>query len=419
MLPGRGRLDLAATLNELGNVSGYKGDVAGAERLYRESLDIRLRTLGANDGDVARSTNNLANIAFQRGRYEEAVRLYTAAVSSLKNVGPPADVALPLLNLGGALLREGKHPEAIIVLRESVDIAVRHVGVENRMTATAMNNLGQALYDTGEYEQAGQLQRDVLAVRRKLLGDNHFEVAMARYNLGNTLNELGRFDEAAQMLRESVAVYRSTVPGPHNETAWALTDLGSVEYQRRQYDEAERLHREAAAMFEKVDGDPTSVGKSWYGIGEVLYRRGQSADAEKYFRMNLKLLKQHPNTPPATVAWPETALGRLFTERGRPDGAEPLLRHAIASLRTDSAPQWRRAYAEVLLDACLTSRRRFEEAEPLLQGGYAVLHMKRGDNRDEPRYAATALVALFEAWDKPDEAATWRANLANHRDGDR
>jgi serine/threonine protein kinase len=89
MLPGRGRLDLAASLNELGNALRVKGDIAGAERLYRESLDIRLRTLGANDRDVARSTNHLANIAFQRGRYEEAARLYTAAVSSLKNVGPP------------------------------------------------------------------------------------------------------------------------------------------------------------------------------------------------------------------------------------------------------------------------------------------------------------------------------------------
>ena len=248
--------------------------------------------------------------------------------------------------LAAALLQEGKHLEAISVLRESVDLAVRHVGRENRITMTAMNNLGQALSDTGEDEQAEQLQRDVLAIRRKLFGDNHFEVGVARYNLGNTLNELGRFDEAAQMLRESVAVYRSTVSGPHNQTAWALTDLGSVEYQRRQYDEAERLHREAAAMFQKLDADPTSVGKSWYGIGEVLYRRGESADAEKYFRMDLELLKQHPNTPPAIVAWPETALGRLFTDRGDPDKAEPLLRHAVASLRTGSAPQWRRAYAE-------------------------------------------------------------------------
>jgi tetratricopeptide (TPR) repeat protein len=217
-------------------------------------------------------------------------------------------------------------------------------------------------------------------------------VAIARYNLGNTLSELGRFDEAAQKV-ESVAVYRSTVPGPHNETAWALTDLGSVEYQRRQYDEAERLHREAAAMFQKVDGDPTSVGKSWYGIGEVLYRRGQSADAEKYFRMNLELLKKHPDTPPAMVAWPETALGRLFIERGHPDEAEPLLQHAVASLRTDSAPQWRRAYADVLLGAYLTSRRRFEEAEPLLKVAAPSAHETAAT--DETRYAAAAPVALF------------------------
>jgi tetratricopeptide (TPR) repeat protein len=359
-----------------------------------------------------------ANIAEGRGRHEEAVLLYTEAISILKKVGTPADVAVGLLNLGGALLWQRKYPAAISALRESMDIGLRNLGRENLTTAAAMSNLAKVLSDSGEYAQAEPLQRDVLAIRRKLYGDNHFDVAMARYNLGNTLNGLGHFDEAAQMLRESVAVYRSTFPDrPHFQMAWALTDLGSVECERRQYDEAERLHREAAAMFLKLDPQATFVGKPWYGIAEARYRRGDRAEAEKYFRMDLELLKKHADTPPAVLAWPETALGQLLTERGRPEEAEPLLRHALASLRADPPPEkWRTAYAEVLLGACLVTRRQFEEAEQLLLDGYAGLHTMRGDDRDESRYAVTALVALFEALGKPDQAAKWSGKLTNNRD---
>jgi hypothetical protein len=218
------------------------------------------------------------------------------------------------------------------------------------------------------------------------------------------------------MLRKCVSVYRSTFPGPHTQTAWALTDLGSVEFERGQLDEAERLHREAAAMFQKLDTDPTSVGKPWYGIGEVLYRRGQLAEAEKYFRMDLDLLKKYPDMPPAIVAGPETALGRLLTEGSRLDEAEPLLRHALVGVRTALPPQhWRAGYAEVLLGACLASRRQFTEAEPLLLSGYQILHEKRGDDREETRYAVTRLVMLYEAWNKPDKAAEWRAKVPDDR----
>ena len=255
-----------------------------------------------------------------------------------KRAGSPADGDLPLINLGGVLQLQGKYSAAIEVLRESVDVTTRNLGSEHSHTLEAMNNLGRALSLAGQFAEAERVQREVLNTRTKLLGNTHFDVAMARYNLGNTLHELARFDEAAQMLRESVAVYRSTFRGPHFQTAWALTDLGSVEYERGQLDEAERLQREAAAMFQTPDPNSSFVGKPWYGLGEIFYRRGERAEAEKYFRMDLDLLKKDPHTSPTSLAWPETAVGRLLTERGRPDEAEPLLRHALASLRADLPP---------------------------------------------------------------------------------
>lgn len=415
--PGRGRLDLAATLNELAKVS----DGETAERAVREVLEIRRTTLGPDHVDVGKAMNNLANRSFGRGRWKEAEDLYRQAASIMKRAGAPANIAVvPSIGLGTVLLREGKYSAAIDVLRDGVDVTTRGLGRKHSFTLAAMNDLGQALSQAGQVAEAEHVQREVLDTRRTLLGDGHRFVASARFNLGNTLGELGRFDEAAQMLGESVAVYRANFRGPDDQMAWALTDLGSVEYERGHLDEAERLHREAAAMFQQIDANSTNIGKPWYGIAEVLYRRGQRAEAEQYFQMNLDLLKKSPNAAPTILAWPETAVGRLLTERGRPDDAEPLLRRALASLRADlPAEHWRTGYADVLLGACLASRHQFDEAEPPLLSGYRVLHEKRGDDREETRYAVTRLVMLYEGWNKPDRAAEWRAKVPNDRRDER
>jgi eukaryotic-like serine/threonine-protein kinase len=410
-LTGRDRLDLANTLNELGNVLSDKGDLGQSDAVYRESLDIRRRVLGPNHRDVALSINNLAGNALIRGRYSEAEELHKEAVSIMKRVGTPADVAGPLLNLGLVFIRQGNFTAATDALRESVDIAQRNFGGDNTLTLAAMAALGHAFSEAGEYEKAEPLEREVLTTRRKLLGNNHPAVVNALENLGNTVASLGHLDDAEQMLRESVSLSRATWPEPHLQTAWALNDLAGVECERGAYNDAERLYREAVTILQKLDTDPDNLARSWYGLGDVSYRRGQWAEAEKYFSMDFELLKKTAGTAPIILAYPEETLGRLLTERGRQDEAEPLLRHALESLRRDLPPDhWRIGYGEALLGAWLASLGHFDESEPLLLKGYETLRTKRGD-REEGRYTVGKLVALFEAWGKPEKAAEWRGKL--------
>ena len=69
---------------------------------------------------------------------------------------------------------------------------------------------------------------------------------------------------------------------------------------------------------------------------------------------------------------------------------------------------WLIASSESVLGACLTAERRFPEAEALLLQARAGLESSRGHDHERTVEARQRLVALYEAWGRPDRAAAWR-----------
>jgi len=57
----------------------------------------------------------------------------------------------------------------------------------------------------------------------------------------------------------------------------------------------------------------------------------------------------------------------------------------------------------------LAGQHRFEEAEPRLLRGYQTLLDALGDRSAKTKKALQCLIDLYEAWDKPDRAAHYRA----------
>ena len=65
-----------------------------------------------------------------------------------------------------------------------------------------------------------------------------------------------------------------------------------------------------------------------------------------------------------------------------------------------------------LLGESLTGLRRFEAAEPIAIKGYELIASgSTSAAREKRRVAIEQIVALYEAWNDPDKAATWRAKL--------
>ena len=106
-------------------------------------------------------------------------------------------------------------------------------------------------------------------------------------------------------------------------------------------------------------------------------------------------------------------------QQKKPAAAEPILRESLAILLKKQPEARDTFHTESLLGAALSGRQKYADAEPLWSGAIwgfpsrqrSEAEKPRPTNRAAPHRCARALVQLYDAWGKPDEAAKRRKEL--------
>lgn len=112
--------DVAIALNSLATAEMASGDLAAAERDYREALRVA-GAVGYAEGE-AYITGNLAALALARRDWPEAETLAREALPLSKNLGRLELIAADCRRLAKALVRQGKRNEALPYAQRAVDI---------------------------------------------------------------------------------------------------------------------------------------------------------------------------------------------------------------------------------------------------------------------------------------------------------
>lgn len=112
--------DIAIGLNDLADVEVLFGDLAAAERDYREALRIAL-IVDYREG-VAYITSNLADVALRREDWHGAEALAREALILAEKVGRQELIAEDCRLLAETLVRQGQKPEALPHAQRAVDI---------------------------------------------------------------------------------------------------------------------------------------------------------------------------------------------------------------------------------------------------------------------------------------------------------
>jgi tetratricopeptide (TPR) repeat protein len=112
--------DLAISLDALGSAELLSGDLAAAERDYREALRIS-KAVGDSEG-VAVRTGNLAGLALDHEDWPGAEVLARESLTLSEKVGRQELIAEDSRRLAQALARQGRKPEALPHARRAVEI---------------------------------------------------------------------------------------------------------------------------------------------------------------------------------------------------------------------------------------------------------------------------------------------------------
>ena len=160
-------LGIAQSLNSLGNVAFFRGDLATAESYYLRARDMR-QQLAPDSLAMAISLNNLGNVAFYRGDLAAAEDSYNQSLAIRDKLSPRGlEVLSSLGNLGNVAFQRGALAAAEEYYRRSLD-GLEDLLPANLRIAAVLNNLGEVARYRYDLAASEEYHRRSLAIKETL-----------------------------------------------------------------------------------------------------------------------------------------------------------------------------------------------------------------------------------------------------------
>jgi non-specific serine/threonine protein kinase/serine/threonine-protein kinase len=349
----------------------YRASALQREHAYR----IYLGQLGEEHGTTRGVMNWLAVSYNFTGQYREAEMLWDELIEKR----PTGQQIAPWLkcNLAVAYANQGRYEDSERLLLEMLEPAYWDPNHANHGRALLYSwDLARVYREQGRYKEAEDLFVKALTGQRQRFGLKGDETNMMMIRCMNELARLyvilDRDGEAVDLFTEGMAMGDRTLPGKdHPFTLRHVNGLALIRIKQQRYEEAKTLLDRALA------------GRK------------------------LKLGDDHPETL-------ETLhdLGILHREQGHYEEAERLLTEALNARRVRLGADHPHTLASVHELAVLYMRQaRYNNAEPLLLDAFRARETKLGPEHPHTIDSLKQLVNLYEFWNRPDEAARWRAKL--------
>jgi tetratricopeptide (TPR) repeat protein len=365
----------AATLHvTIAQTYAKLGLLPEAERHFRRALAVRRETLGPDQPETLAAQEALADFLNRSlFRPEESEPLAKQTWEARARVlGPEHPDTLDSLDTYAiALHLAGRKREALDLNQRCLEARIKKLGREHKQTLISMNNVANQMSEQGERHKALPLLREVFAIRRKV-GVPKSELASSVYNLVIVLDTVGELEEADTLITE-YADWSAQALGAETPRADNLAGLAvRVWVDRNRLDKAAERGRKVLAHRRKA-----------YPVG--------------HFLIGMVLLD----------------LGRAQVLRGECEAAKRDLDEAYSILRNTSVslpPYWV-PWVQCWRGVCLARLERYADAEPLLLD--AEVDLRKAVSTPAWYYRTTIehLIALYEKWGRPAQAAEWRQKL--------
>jgi len=280
--------------------------------------------------------------------------------------------------------------------------------------SNALNGFALLQRAQGDSNEAEKLLREQLDLRSQVSPEAQNGLGVAETVLALTLADQGEFDEAVGIVRRKVAEVRAQTHSETPELCASLTGLGSFLIEKGAFAEAEENLRAAETVYRKIyNAANMQLGDNLRLQAQACLALRQYPEAEAKINAALEIYRaasgpQYVNYPTALMVQ-----GVIYSQTGRTAEAEKLLREAVR-IRAENVPEthFLRATANGTLGEFLTTQARFPEAESFLLASYESLKKSQAENSPRTRLALQRLANLYEAWNKPEQAAPYRASLS-------
>ena len=244
----------AAALSMMGDALYSRGDVAGAEAVYRECVEL-IPKLRENPEAVGSAKRGLGLAYYTRGQLEEAAALLRESADEFRKL-PHARwrVAEVLDHAGLVLAHFEKFDEALASLRESEEIARSLLGEDSAILLRSLQMEALANCLKGDYSAAEDTLSRAEAGYRRAFPEDKVNAAGLADIRGLLLTRTGHLNEGERFAREATEAYEKTLPPGANGITLARMHWAENLMAQGRFEEVERLLLEAYRDASEVQG---------------------------------------------------------------------------------------------------------------------------------------------------------------------
>ncbi len=367
----------AAISNNIGNVYFVLGDFEEAERLIRSGAELFRESLGEAHELTLWAERDLGMLLRDTGQFSESAELLDALLAeSVKQLGPSDKLSLDLLHTIAELqgyMGEFENAKGTLDLFQERRSGI--LGDEDSMVLAAYMTAATLDMNLGRPDLAEQSYRRVHEARMRIDGPDSTRTLIAEHNLATGLEALGRYDEALPLYERVYKVSVAKTGADNPDILVTAHNLAFLYQSLEQYDKAEPLMRDTLERCRKVFG-PSHPGTltCTNSMASILRDMDRLDEAESLLRPVYEMLNSDSDDLFVFRVDTGKTLSIVLSEMGNAEEAEPVFEATIAGMRTlYSEPHedlgrtltyWGRN--KVLLGEA-------ESAEPLMLEGYEIL----------------------------------------------
>jgi tetratricopeptide (TPR) repeat protein len=211
-----------------------QGDLAEAEAMYQDILDIRLDVLGTYHPDILDSRHELAWVAACQGRWPQAESRYRQALhDNFRVLGPDEPRTLTTRHeLAWVIANQNRLEEAHAAFHEVLQDRRRVLGVNHPQTLATRHELAWITARQGNWAEAESIYRNLLDLRRQILENDHPDTLLTAHELAWTTARQGRWAEAKSRYERVLERRRRTLGDDHPETQATQQALDELQHGR-------------------------------------------------------------------------------------------------------------------------------------------------------------------------------------------
>jgi tetratricopeptide (TPR) repeat protein len=363
----------AAIRDTMGSTYAEMAQYAEARKQLERALDLERGVFGPEHPKTLKTQNHLGRTLWHQGQFPEAEGLLANGLEIERRVLGPEhpDTLYCMNNLANVYRASGKEPQAEPLYQKTLDARLRVLGPDHPDTLISMNNLANVYWSQGKFDQAGALYAQAMEAQRRVLGPEHPDTLLSMGNMAAVLAKEGKFAESEALFARTLEIARRVLGPEHTNTLGFLQDYALLHQQEGKHALAEAELTEVLAGRRRVMGS------------------------------------EHMDTMLARV---DLAVSDI--SQGKFLSGETLAREVLEFYKKAQPDYWQRFNAESLLGASLAGQKKYAEAETLLLEGHQGMltrksQMEVSDDRHLD-FARGRLVELYQAWDKPEKAASWK-----------